>query len=324
MVVSLHLGTAFKLTLRTMPILLVRLGMNLVFWLISLVAFGALVGLAALLSTISPIFVWIIFFAGLIGFGYGYSLFYKYVLYMIKAAHVAVVGELLANGKLPDGVSQLQWGKQQVAQRFGQVSIMFVVDEMIRAVIGTFTSLVFNIASLLPGDTMSQLASLANRVIRFATNYIDEAVMARAFWRKDENIWRSAEQGVTLYAQAWKPLLKNAVALMILSYIPFVVVLILFGAPLGWLLSLISVKLAAWSMLILFMLAFLVKVAVGNSFAMVAMIAAYQRETANLMPDPAIEAQLSGMSNKFIELKERAMQPFQPTPAGVVPAPPMI
>ena len=106
----------------------------------------------------------------------------------------------------------------------------------------------------------------------------------------------------------WKPLLTNAVALMVLSYVPFVLALIIFAAPIGALASLISTKIAGWSIIGTLALAFLVKVAIGDAFAMTAMIAAYQRETADLEPDPGITAQLESVSAKFGELQNRARE----------------
>jgi len=119
-----------------------------------------------------------------------------------------------------------------------------------------------------------------------------------------------------LYGQVWKPLLKNAVALMFLSFIPFIIALIVFAAPVAGLVGLVGgTKAAAWSVLALLVLAFLIKVAVGDSFAMVAMIASYQRETASLTPDPAMSAQLAQISPKFVELKNRALAAVAPAPA---------
>ena len=106
----------------------------------------------------------------------------------------------------------------------------------------------------------------------------------------------------------WKPLLMNAVALMLLSYVPFVLTMVVLAAPIGFLLGAINPTLGAWSVLFVLILSFFVKVAVGDSFAMVAMVAAYQRETQGLRPDPAMEARIAGISDKFRDLKNKAMQ----------------
>lgn len=302
----LQLGTAFGILLKTTPILLIRLGVYLAFWVILLVYLGIVIGLGYLLSMVwQPLGV----ILGLIAFGstfFIYRLAYRYVFYLLKAAHLAIAAELLHSGALPAGVGQLAWGREQVSSRFGQVSVMFVVDELVTAIVRTVTNTVVSVANMLPGDAIRNLARLIKRIIEYATNYVDEAILARAFWRRDENVWQSAEEGIVLYAMVWKPLVLNAVALMLLSYVPFVLAAVILAAPVGLLLGMINTTLAGWSVLFVLILSYFVKVAVGDSFAMIAMVAAYQRETAGLRPDPAMEARISGMSEKFSELKDRA------------------
>ncbi len=303
----LQLGTAWNLVVKTTPILLVRLGLYLAFWVLLLIYWAITIGIAYLIGRVFAPLGWILAIVALGSTFPIYNLAYKYVFYLLKAAHVAVMAELLANGDLPAGTNQLAWGKEQVTKRFGQVSVMFVVDEIVEGVVRLFTGMVFSIASWLPGDSIRTLVGVINRVIRYSTTYIDEAILARAFWRRDENIWESAQEGLVLYGMVWKPLVANAVALMVISYIPFILVWLLFSAPIGGLLSLFSQTLAGWSIIIALIFAFFVKVAIGDSFAMAAIIAAYQRETKNLTPDPAMEAHLVQISDKFRNLKERAM-----------------
>ena len=304
---QLQLGTAWNLVVKTTPILLVRLGLYLAFWVLLLIYWAITIGIAYLIGRVFAPLGWILAIVALGSTFPIYNLAYKYVFYLLKAAHVAVMAELLANGDLPAGTNQLAWGKEQVTKRFGQVSVMFVVDEIVEGVVRMFTGMVFSIASWLPGDSIRTLVGVINRVIRYSTTYIDEAILARAFWRRDENIWESAQEGLVLYGMVWKPLVANAVALMVISYIPFLLVWLLFSAPIGGLLSVFSQTLAGWSIIIALIFAFFVKVAIGDSFAMAAIIAAYQRETKNLTPDPAMEAHLAQISDKFRDLKDRAL-----------------
>jgi len=303
---TIQIGNAIKLIVRTTPILLTRLGVAFIFWLAAAVYLALALGLAYLLARAwTPIGV--IF--GLVALGATiplYRLAYRYVFYIIKAAHIAVISELLTRDNLPPGVNQLQWGKEQVQSRFGEVSVMFVVDELVEGVVRAFTNTVYRVASWLPGNALRTLAGVVNRVIRYATTYIDEAILARAFWTREKSVWQAAQDGVVLYAMAWKPLLANAVALMVLSYVPFIVAFVLFAAPLGAILYFISPQLAGWGVLFALALAFFVKAAVGDAFAMAAMIAAYQRETADLTPDPAMAAQLARVTDKFGQLQQRA------------------
>jgi hypothetical protein len=278
----------------------------LAFWVVLLLYLALIGGVAWLVGQAIPLVGVIIFLVALIGMIPIYRLAYRYVFYLIKAAHIAVISELLVQGRLPSGSGQLSWGTQQVKDRFGETTVLFVADELVTAVVRSFTNTVYRVASWLPGDSIRKLANVVNRILRYALTYIDEAILARIFWLDQGSIWANAQDGVVLYAMLWKPLLMNAMALMVLSYIPFIAAFIIFAAPVGFLVALISPQAAGWSIIALLLLSWLIKVALGDSLAMTAMIAAYQRETAALEPDPAISAQLEQVSDKFGELKQRA------------------
>ncbi|MCB9460555.1 MAG: hypothetical protein H6670_12960 [Anaerolineaceae bacterium] len=304
---SLNLGKAIDLTRRTMPIILIRLGVNIIFWVVGIIYFLIVGAVAALIGSAIEFLGVIIFIVGIGGMFALYHLAYRYVFYIIKAAHIAIVSELLQNGKIKDSEGQLAYGKKLVQERFGEVNAMFVVDELVSGVVRGFTRTIYNIASWLPGDTLQTLVQILNRIIWFATTYIDEAVLARSFYEDEQdNVWANARDGVVLYAMRWKPILMNAVALMILSYIPFIVAFVLFSLPVGALISIFSQQLAGWSLIILLLLSWMVKVAIGDSFAMIAMIATYHRETAGVQPDAEMAAKLDGISDKFQELARKA------------------
>ena len=318
---SLQLGLAFRLLMKTLPILLIRLGATLAFWVVALIYLAIVIGVGIMIGKAVAVLGWIVIIVALASVIPLYNLAYRYVFYMIKAAHIAVMAEMLTNEnlQLPAGRGQLDWGKQRVTERFGQVNGMFVVDELVQGVVGAFTRTVYSIASWLPGDTLRTLVSILNRVIRNATSYIDEAVLARSFWEEDENIWENARDGVVLYAMSWKPILTAAVALMILSFIPAIVAFVIFALPVGLIVSLISETLAGYTLIFLLMLAWLVKVAVGDAFAVAAIIATYRRETVGKVPDAGMAAHLDSISDKFSDLKNRAqaaMTPAQPNTAG--------
>ena len=304
---SLQLGTAFNLLMRTLPIILVRLGVTIAFWLVALIYLGVTGGVAWLIGQAISIVGVILFIVAIAAMVPLYNLAYRYVFFMIKAAHIAVVSELLVRGNLPDGTNQLSWGKERVTERFGETNVMFVVDELVNGVVTAFTRTVYSVASWLPGDLRS-VVRILNQIIRFAMNYIDEAILARSFYSNHDNVWANARDGLVLYGMTWKPILKTAVALMALSYVPFIVVFLVFSAPLGLLLSLISTTIAGWSLLITLLLAWMVKVAVGDAFAMIAIVAVYQRETDGLEPDPQMAARLESVSSKFVELKKKAAE----------------
>ena len=149
---SLQLGTSFKMMMRTLPIIGIRLGANLLFWAALLIYLAVVGWVAYLIGNAIQIVGVIIFIVAIVAIVPIYNLVYKYVFYMLKAAHIAVIAELLANGTVPEGRGQLAWGKEQVTKRFGEMSAMFVIDELVSGVIHAFTRTVFTLTSWLPGD----------------------------------------------------------------------------------------------------------------------------------------------------------------------------
>lgn len=303
---SLQLNTSFKMMMRTLPIIGIRLGANLLFWIGLLIYLAITFWVSYLIGNAIQIVGIILFIVAIVAIIPIYNLVYKYVFYMLKAAHIAVIAELLANGKVPEGRGQLSWGKQKVQERFVEMNAMFLIDELVSGVVHAFTRTVFSLTAWLPGEALHTAISIINRVIEYSMNYIDEAVLARSFWTERESVWTNARDGVVLYAMVWKPILMNAIALMIISYIPFVIAFLIFSLPVGTLLSAISPAFAGWSLIAVLVLAYMIKIAVGDAFAMTAIIACYQRETANLTPDPNMVSKLDSVSDKFKDLKQRA------------------
>jgi hypothetical protein len=317
---NLNFGLAFSLLMKTTPLLLVRLGAMLAFWAVAIIYLLIVLAVGTMIAAANETIGWIVGLVALLAVIPAYNLAYRYVFYMLKAAHIAIMSEILVNGKLPDGINQLNYGKQKVTERFGEVNAMFLVDELVSGVVGAFTGTVSSVLSWLPGDFGWAIAIL-NRVIHYATNYIDEAVMARSFYNSaKQDVWVNARDGVVLYAMSWKPLLTSAVALMIVSFIPGIVAFVIFAAPIGGLIYFINPAIAGWTIIFALFLGWVFKVALGDSFALAAIIAAYQRITDGKTPDPAMAAQLDSISDAFKDLKNKAMQGFTPqAPATAEP-----
>ncbi len=305
---SLQLGQALRLLRLTAPLLLIRLGANILFWLVAIIYLVVVGGLAFLVGNAVPLLGVILFIVAIGGLGGLYHLAYRYVFYMIKAAHIALISDALTDKPLPAGTGQLDYGRRRVQERFTEMNVMFVIDELVTGVLRAFTGTVYRLTAWIPGDTVRTLVNIINRIIMLSLSYIDEAVLARGFYTRSESPFANARDGVVLYAMAWKPILTNAIALMILSYIPFILAVLIFSAPVGFLLAAINAELAGWSIIAIIALAWLLKVAVGDSFAMAAIIATYHRETAGLTPNPEMVARLDQISQQFSDLRRRAQE----------------
>jgi hypothetical protein len=320
---GLQLGRAFRIVAQTMPYVVYR---AIVYGVIcAAVAFALLI-----LLLIGRVFgggaAGVLFVIGLAAGGFGARLVREYVLYLLKAGHVALIAEIVTTGKLPENTSQTEWAKERVMHYFKEVSVLALVDQLVKGIIRAINRTSLNVMTILPIPGTEGAAKVIQRIVDFSLTYIDESIIAYTFKTKNENVFDAAKTGIVLYCQSWKGLLKNAVALTVLSYVFVVAVTIVFLVPLG----IVAVMLPeTWgtAKFLLFIMAlffgFSVKWIVFDPIACTSTILTFFRESESLEPDPEWEARIERASEKFRELKEKAAQKFrdlQGTPP-VVPHP---
>lgn len=315
---KIYLGEAISLVMKTLPIVWVRLGSYLLLGLglgIYAAIFG---GIGWLLSKLWMPLGIILFIAALGGVFWIVDLAGKYWFHLLRAAHTAVLTEFITTGKGPSG-SQLEHGRKQVMSRFTDTSILFgvglLVDGVVKFVVRTFT----RVASILPVPGMDSLGKFLQRVATMSTTYVDEAILSRAYARREQNVWAVAREGVVLYAQAWKPILANAVVLALLSYAEFVIFLLILGLPalaIGAVVPSMGPALGLAALIGAWML----KLALSDAVSLAATLLAYHRTTADMEANAEWVAKLDGASDKFRELGQKAAAGFggkrQADPAG--------
>jgi hypothetical protein len=311
---KLYLSEALALLGKTLPFVWVRLGSYAVLFVALAVYFGVVGGLAVLLGRLWAPLGFITF---LIAIGGGFGLLRwvsRYYFYLLKAAHVAVMTEFVVHGQAP-AEGQIAYGKRQVTERFRDTSVMFAVDVLVdgavKAVVRTFA----RIAGILPIPGLDSLTKLLERVAVASTTYVDEAVLSRAYARREQNVWKVAHDGVILYAQAWKPILTNALVLTLISYVEFVVFLLILAAP-AFAIAAAFPAMAPVAAIMAFAGAWLLKLALADPFALAATLLAYHRSTAGMEPDPEWKAKLEGASTKFQELGRKAVESVQSRAPG--------
>lgn len=315
---KLYLGEAIGLIMKTLPFLWVRLGSYAILGAGLLVYFGVIGGLAWVLGQLwAPlgIITFLAAFGGALGIVRWVT---RYYFYMLSAAHAAVMTEVIVHGTTPDG-SQVNYGKEQVTSRFRDTSIMFAVDRVVDGVVRVITRRVGNVMGILPIPGMQSLRQFMDRVARYSTAYIDKAILSLAYRDREPNVWKVAQDGVILYAQCWKPVLANAVALSLLSYVTFFAFLVLLGLPalaVGAALPFLRVGLAV----MVIVGAWMLKLALADAYAMAATLLAFHRSIEGMVPDPAWQARLTQMTDKFGELARKAKDAVSTTvdraPAG--------
>lgn len=230
-----------------------------------------------------------------------------YLLYLVKAGHVAVMVEIMEGGQVPGGRSQIDHARAVVTERFGQASALFALDQLIKGVVGAVTGLIEGILTFLPIPGLDRLMGAVRAWLRLAVGLVDEVILAHAIRTKAENPWASAQEALVLYAQNARPMLINAAWLALIVWGLSFVVFLLMLAPAALVVWLMPGAWSAGGLVFALLFAWAVKAALIEPFAIACLLQVFFKVTAGQVPDPAWMRKLEGASAKFRSLGERAM-----------------
>jgi len=316
------IGQALGLMARTLPFILLRMavyfGVALAYVLMTGLGAGIGWGIGGLGD--DDFRTGAAFWGGVAGFTIIGTVMYflrEYTLYIVKAGHIAVLVELLEGKQMPEDRSQIAHASSEVSQRFGQTSVLFAIDQLIKGVLRAVTGLLRGMLTILPIPGARQLVTVVHAFLRIAIGFVDEVILAYAMRTRATNAWESARAGLVLYAQNYKPLLKNAAWLALIVYgLSFLVFLIML-APAGLAVYMIPGAWSAGGMIFALLFAWSVKAALLEPFAITCMMQVYFKTIEGQVPDPAWDAKLENLSSKFRELKQKAATaPAAPEPTG--------
>lgn len=307
------IGKTIGILLKTMPFILTRMviyfAITLAFILATGVGAGIGYGVGSVSDSPESFAVWGGFFGmGLVGTAVYWAR--EWLLYMVKAAHIAVIVKLIDGEALPDGKGQVAYGREIVTARFGEANVLFALDQLIKGVIAAITGLIGGIAAFLPIPGLDGIARFANTVIRLSLTYVDEIILGYNIRGNSDNAWESARRGLVLYAQNGLKMVKNAVWLSIFLWILSIGVFLLALAPAAAILYLFPGEIAGYSFIVAIVLAWAFKAAVLEPFAITALMAVYFDTIRGQVPDPDWDAKLMGASEKFRALTESARGAF--------------
>lgn len=315
--------TTNSLFKKTMPFVWAKLILGAVSVVASILLLAILLGIAALID--SPAVMWIFVVIWISANRVINFFLNQYFGYLIKAGHVAVIAEAVTSGQVPDNM--VEYGKNKVKERFATSNVYFLVDKLVKGAVKQIQNGVGKLAGLLdfiPG--MDIIKDLANSFISISLNYIDECCLGYTFYKKDDSAFKGACDGVVIYAQNWKALLKNAAKTMVIvALITLALTLVLFG-----------ITFAIFSIFdgngfIAFILALLIalpiKEAFVDSYIMCSMMNTYMEVAPSTQITFDVYGKLCNLSGKFKELFEKGKQEqpaafvAAPAAAGVAPAP---
>jgi hypothetical protein len=247
---------------------------------------------------------------GFVGFGLTAGIVYllrEYILYIVKAGHIAVMIELMEGRDLPAGRAQIEHAGTIVKQRFAEANVLFLFDQLVRGVLGAILGLVQGVAGLLPIPGLQQLMSMIRAFLRLAVGLMDEVILGYSIRTNSTNAWDSGRIGLVLYAQNAVAMMRNAAFLMIIVWVLTVLIFLFMLAPAAGIAYAMPGGWSAGGIVFALIFAWSVKAALIEPFAVACMLQAFFRVSEGQRPDPTWEARVSGVSRKFEELKARAM-----------------
>lgn len=246
---------------------------------------------------------------GVIGFGATAAVLYflrEYILYMVKAGHIAVMVEYLEGKELPEGRGQIDHAQRVVRERFGQANALFALDQIVKGVLRAVLGLVQGIASILPIPGLDGLVKLVRAFLKVAVGLLDEVILGHLFRTREENPWAGGRDALVLYAQNARPMLVNAAWIALVSYALSFVVFLIMLAPAAAVVWMIPGGWSAGGFVFAILFAWAVKAALIEPFAIACLLQAYFKITEGQTPNPEWAAKLDDVSGKFRELGKKA------------------
>lgn len=295
---------------KTMPFVWAKLLLGLATVIISILIFAVLTGITLLLKAEAAFFFVLVIWLGataLVNFFLNH-----YLGYLIKAGHVAVITEAVTTGRIP--ANQVAYGKQIVKERFATSNIYFMVDKLVSGAVRQLQNVLEkagNAMSFVPG--MGAIVGIGKMFIGIALGYIDECCLGYTFLKKNQSAYKSAADGVVVYAQNWKKLLKDAakttLTVVVLMILITIAAFVLFG---------LLFRLLHWNLFVAFLLACFVSVAIKaafiDSYMMVKMMVSYMEVAPSTVITFDLYSKLCGLSGKFKQLFKKAEQEGTMTP----------
>ncbi len=306
------LGKAWGLMMRTLPFVIFRMmvyfGIAVAYVLVTGAGAGIGWGIGAFGE--DDFQATTTFYGGAIGFGVTAGVIYflrEYLLYVVKAGHIAVMVEALDGRDLPDGQGQIAYARDIVTQRFAQASVLFGVDQLVKGVIRTITGLIQGIMNILPIPGLDNLMGVVRAYLRLAVGLIDEVILAHAIRTRSDNPWSSARDALVLYGQNAQAMLRNAAWLTLFVWGISILVFFVMLAPAAVVVYLLPGAWSAGGFVFAILFAWAVKVALIEPFAIACLLQAFFKVTEGQDPNPEWQQKLEGASDKFRDIGEKAL-----------------
>lgn len=214
----IHLKDAAIIYIKTWQFILVRFILMLVFIWIAIYYFSSVFGIVLSQIGINNIINGLLSMGSISAATYLYwhiyKLFSRYVMYLVKAAHIAVVVDYIE--KTPVSKLQLIQGFKKMKGKFLSASLLFAVNTILEAVLKEVHKRIMKLGEL--AKIPKAFAYIISGTINTSISFIDEVILAYIYTKKEQNALKSAKDGLILYVQNWHWILLTAGILSVIVY----------------------------------------------------------------------------------------------------------
>jgi hypothetical protein len=308
--------------LRSLPYALMRFGVLIAYSLATIMWLTVMIGGAAWAGMHIAAAFGFVWFVGCAAVGgWVWTALLRYVLYLIECGHVAVLTELITRGSIGNGTeSMFAYGKRVVIERFGQVNALFAMNLLVRGVVNAVHRTLEGLGHLLPIPGLNAVARALAAILRAATRYLDKAIFSYNLVRTDGNPWRGARDGLVYYAQNAKPIIKQAILIVIFDCVLSAILWLVLLAPAAAITLVLPQSMREFGGAVSVIIAILFALSVRNAFLKPLFLIMLMVRFLNLIEQEEINQQwadrLNGISGKFRDLGNRAAQTFTPAKAA--------
>lgn len=298
--------TAFGLLMKTLPYVVIRFALLVAATIVTVLWFGVTFGGAGFLGDrIHPWVGWGWLLTGCGVYGWIWSVFVRYALYLIKCGHIAVLTELITTGKVANGnEGMFKYGKRIVTERYGQVNVLFALDILVDGVVRAFNRTLEWISSIIPIPGLQAITNLVTTVLHAATTYLDETIFSYNLARGDENPWRGGKDGIIYYCQNNKEILKTAAWCVLFDYLLTAVAWLIMLAPAA-LFTYAMPVIGGWTFLVAVMFAINVRQAFLKPLFLIMIMSKFHLTVRGQAINEEWDAKLTSITPKFVKIKEK-------------------
>ena len=297
---------------KTMPFVWAKLLLGLITVGVSLLLFLLFAFIAWLTGWGGSFFLFIVWVALTSGLHF---FLMRYVGYLVKAGHVAVVAEAVTTGKVPE--NQVEYGKNMVKKRFLSANVFFLIDGLVDRAVKQIQNRIGRLGGFVLGSVPGAgiILSFGKFFIGISLKYVDECCMGWIFHNKEQKAFKSAVDGIVIYAQNWKKLLKTAFKTSLTVVCVSAVIAIVMYSFINGFFHLLAGGLffrnPVWS-LIIFVLSIYVAIAIKNAFIdsymMVRMMVSYMEVAPSTKISFDLYGKLCKISTGFKKLFDKSKE----------------